>query len=103
MGHAKVEKFVPTDEMEFIPSHKQHSLFSNLTPEDITRVLGVEPKLGSRDGKCDHTWSFVVTIDGVPPIYCEIWDFMGSRWSAYGPRVIFEKAGFLSAAPVEED
>jgi hypothetical protein len=80
----------------YVPSHKQHSLPESLTVEQITEATKTEPKLGSGDGKCEHTWTFYAAEGYTdPPVVCQIWDYKGGRWSAFGPREVFESIGLL--------
>jgi hypothetical protein len=80
----------------YVPSHRQHRLPESLTVEQITIATKSEPKLGSTDGKCDHTWTFYAQENFADvPIVCQIWDYKGSRWSAFGPREVFESIGLL--------
>lgn len=76
---------------EFVSNGKEHSLNENLSPREITRLLGgIKSKGVSGDGKCKFQWDFYA--DGVP---CGIWDYKGCRWSVAGPREVFEKLGML--------
>ena len=78
-----------TKRLEFVGTHKQHSLDPDLTIEQIEAALGgIESSGPSADVKCLYEWDFYA--DGHP---CGIWDYRGSRWSAYGPREVFEKLG----------
>lgn len=80
-----------TERTTFHPTHKQHSLDEKLTPRDITQLLGGLKSSGpSGDGKCKYEWDFYA--DGEP---CGIWDYKGSRWSAYGPAEVFIKLGMM--------
>lgn len=76
----------------YISSHKMWSLPPTLSVRDIEAKLpGIEDKGRSGDDKCLHTWDFLA--DGQP---CAIWDYKGSRWSAFGPRKVFEDLGWLT-------
>ena len=80
----KIEK--PT---KFIESYLEHRLHPALTVEAIQAALpGIEDEGESGDGKVTHHWSFVA--DGRE---CAIWDFKGLRWSAYGPREVYDALG----------
>jgi hypothetical protein len=93
----------------YVPSNKQFSLSEKLTPEEITKATGVEPKEGSPDGKCTKTWTFYAAawFDGSrgEPIEiclpCQIWDYKGARWSGYGPPDAFRQIGLLP--PVKKE
>lgn len=74
---------------KWVSSHKMWSLDSSLTPRDISAALRRKIRQQPRtDSKVKHRWEFLV--DGVE---CAIWDYYGTRWSAYGPREAFEKLG----------
>ena len=71
----------------FHSTHKQWSLDPSLTKAQITKILGVQPDSGG-DGKVKANWDFYA--NGAP---CGIWDYYGAKWSAYGPREVFEALG----------
>lgn len=76
-----------------IMTHKQWAL-APVAPEVISTALGIlSDRSGSSCGKVSIDWEFLA--DGHP---CYIWDYCGRRWSAYGPREVFEALGLL---PVE--
>jgi hypothetical protein len=87
----------------YMPSHKQHELSDAFTPERITELTGATPR-PSKDGKCEYQWDFFAQTylkgDGgrdVQVVFpCAIWDFKGSRWSAFGPREVFVAMGLLT-------
>lgn len=80
-----------TPTTKWFMSSKQHSLNPSLTVEDIASKLpGIQDQGRSGDGKCTHTWEFFA--DGKE---CSIWDYKGARWSAWGPREVFEELGFF--------
>ena len=76
----------------FIGSHRTHRISSRLSPEDITNALGVE-SIGGGD-KTTIEWQFYV--NGFP---CAIWDYKGSRWSAYDPHNVMH---LVFGADIEE-
>lgn len=89
-----MKKFLITT---YMPSHKQLSLHEEITPEQITALVGQE-KGPSSDGKCKHQWEFFAATYGasgkiVHP--CSIWDYKEARWSAYGPQEVFIELGLL--------
>lgn len=76
-------------EDDFVDSHLQHSLSSELTVKDIEKALG--PKIGravSDPDKVKYQWDFLA--DGQK---CSIWDYKRARWSAFGPRYVFDALG----------
>lgn len=76
-----------------VMTYKQWSLAA-VPVDTVSQLLGFRPNgLPSCDGKVTAEWNFVA--DGQP---CSIWDYRGARWSAYGPREVFEALGLL---PVE--
>lgn len=60
-------------------------LANTLTVGDITKVLGFKPNVDDDPDKVKYSWGF--TYMGAK---CGIWDYKGSRWSTYGPDVVFE-------------
>lgn len=86
----------------YMPSHKQFSLAADIPPDRITELTGADPK-PSKDGKCKFQWHFFASkwfegeggqlTEVVLP--CCIWDYKGSRWSAYGPADAFREMGLL--------
>jgi hypothetical protein len=62
-------------------SGRDGSLSYKLTPDEITKRLGLDPVAPCDDGKTVLEWAF--TIDGKQ---CGIWDYKGSRWSYAGPK-----------------
>jgi len=72
----------------YIASYKQWSLDSRLTPQQISLALKRKVRKESAQYKVKHRWEF--TVDGED---CAIWDYYGTRWSAYGPREAFAKLG----------
>lgn len=75
---------------EFVSGGKDWSLNGQLSVRNINSLLGGKVKdIGvSADGKSTHEWMFYA--DGKP---CQIWDYKGVRWSASGPREVFEELG----------
>ena len=77
-----------------------HRLRADLEPSMIQTVLNAMAPTGmraedlgpSRDGRATHQWCFYA--DG-HEMACSIWDHDGVRWSAYGPRDVFEELGWL--------
>jgi len=55
-------------------------LSSDYTVADITRILGFKPNCEDDTSKVKYSWLF--TVNGN---LCGIWDYKGSRWSAYDP------------------
>ena len=80
---------------------RTHRLRPDLTVEDIQSALDSlahrhipVPDLGpSTDGKATHQWCFYA--DGHEKA-CVIWDYRGERWSAFGPRDVYEELGWLA-------
>lgn len=73
----------------FTESWKQWGLDPNITPEQIDAALpGVERQEESDDGKVTLAWDWFA--DDRP---CSLWDYRGKRWSAFGPREVFEQLG----------
>jgi hypothetical protein len=76
-------------------SFKRWSLDRRLTPRNISAALKRKVRRNPKeDPKVNYRWEF--TVDGEE---CAIWDYRGTRWSAYGPREAFEKLG-LDIFPV---
>lgn len=69
---------------------KQWNLSRELDIDDIQDKLGMEiVNLGvSGDEKVKNEWHF--SVDGKN---CAIWDYKGARWSAFGPKEVFDKLG----------
>lgn len=94
----------------YMPSHKQFSLNEDITPTQITELIG-EPKGPSSDGKCEYQWEFFASkylsgANGEPvnvSLPCAIWDYKGSRWSAFGPPEAFRELGLLPPKEVSDD
>jgi hypothetical protein len=90
----------------YMPSHKHFSLSTDLTPEQIEAATGAKSKGPSKDGKCKFQWEFYASrwfendhgdmVEITLP--CAIWDYKGSRWSAYGPSAAFREIGLLPPA-----
>lgn len=85
---------------DFPPSHRQFRLDEALTEDDISKALGIQPKRRRRGGKVTREWTFYaekryVVGDKIASVStgCRIWDFSGSRWSAYGFPEAFEQVG----------
>jgi hypothetical protein len=72
-----------------VGDHRTGTL-SNMTAEDIARVLGFEANCQDDPDKVKYSWGF--EADGV---HCGIWDYYKSytlnSWSLYGPKEVFEK------------
>ena len=75
---------------EFFSSHKQHSLNPRLSRLDIQTKLGSNVTEDQPGDKVNHEWRFYA--DGAE---CAIWDYKGTKWSAYGPWEVFEKLGMF--------
>lgn len=62
---------------------------SDVTVQDINKVLGFTPNVQDDPCKVEFSWGF--TADG---IRCGIWDYKGSAafrsFSTFGPRKVFE-------------
>jgi hypothetical protein len=69
------------DEPEFHSTSRMGGLSPSLTTHQISTRLGVNPTLGSHDGKVSYRWQF--TVNGE---LCAVWDYKGTRWSYYGPK-----------------
>ena len=54
------------------------------TVKEINKILGFEPNVQDDPDKVKYSWGF--KVDGQP---CGIWDYKGSRWSTYGPKIVF--------------
>jgi hypothetical protein len=84
----------------YAPSHRQFRLSADLTPEQITAALGIEPKRPNND-KVSLQWEFYAELmyrlpDGgtaSTSTGCKIWDYCDARWSAYGWPEVFEQLG----------
>jgi hypothetical protein len=82
-------------------THRTHRLRPDLSVEDIQSTLdGMAhkhipvPDLGPNiDGRSQHQWCFYA--DGHAKA-CVIWDYRGERWSAFGPRDVYEELGWLA-------
>lgn len=63
---------------------------SNVTVDEINRILGFDPNCEEDSAKVKHSWGF--KVDGQ---HCGIWDYKGSEqfnsFSTYGPASIFVK------------
>ena len=89
--------------LSYAPSHRQFRLDEDLTPEQITKAVGVEPLMrDSGDGKVTMQWTFWAEATFRRPdnkghlstsTVCKIWDYQGSRWSAYGWPEAFRAVG----------
>ena len=74
---------------DFIQAHLEWRLDPRITIEQIEAALpGIEDEGESADGKKDHAWWFLAGSHE-----CGIWDMRGLRWSAFGPREVFEQLG----------
>ena len=74
---------------DYVASYKQWSLDSRLSVQNISHALKRKVRQQKReDSKVKHRWVF--TVDGDE---CAIWDYYGTKWSAYGPRAAFAKLG----------
>jgi hypothetical protein len=96
MDMARIDHMKPVAKMsyrptgEFVQSYKQWALDPSISVRAINKALtGIEDKGRSSDGKCTHHWDFVADDKHV----CSIWDYKGARWSAFGPREVFEAMG----------
>lgn len=89
---------------DYAPSYRQFRLSEDLTPEQITKALGMEPIIREPGGKVTMEWRFwaEATWMKTPAVghcststCCKIWDYdQGeSRWSAYGWPEAFEQVG----------
>ena len=66
--------------------HKQFTVNPNLTPGDVTRMIGFPANVKDDPDKVKRSWGF--TVDGER---CGVWDYKGSRWSAWGPLEALQK------------
>jgi len=94
--------FWPLRITRYAPSHRQFILDENLTPEQITAALkGIEPKIFPDGDKVTLQWQFWAELTyelpdggfGSTSTGCKIWDYSGTRWSAYGWPEAFEQVG----------
>ena len=89
--------------LTYAPSHRQFRLDETLTPEQITTAVGVHPQLRPDGDKVTMQWQFWAEATFMKPggghlstsIGCKIWDYRGSRWSAYGWPEAFRAAGLM--------
>lgn len=90
----------------YAPSHRQFRLSEDLTPEEITTALGMEPTHRDPGGKVTMEWRFWAEVSwmnapevghGSVSTCCKIWDYdQGeSRWSAYGWPEAFAQVGLI--------
>lgn len=83
---------------DFIQAHLQWRLDPRITIEQIEAVLpGIQDDGASADGKNDHAWWFLADTKE-----CGIWDMQGVRWSAYGPKEVFEQLGLANIGGPED-
>ena len=71
-------------------SHRMFGLSESLTKEDIVAVLGFEPNIKDDPEKVKNSWGFRVHLKNGDHDRGAIWDYKGSRWSAFGNKEIFE-------------
>ena len=64
----------------FVSSYKTNSIDEDVTYDDIVKILGFPPNVADDPDKVTASWTF--TVAGK---ICAIWDYRGSRWSAYDP------------------
>ena len=55
-------------------------LSDKLTVGQITSLIGFKPNAVDDPSKVTASWAF--TVNGQS---CAVWDYKGSRWSAFGP------------------
>lgn len=87
----------------YAPSSRQFRLDETLTPEQITEALGIEPLRLEDNVKVTLQWKFwaEATFPRAEGRYlstsigCKIWDYDGSRWSAYGWPEAFQQVGLI--------
>lgn len=102
-GYDPGEEFWPIRITSYAPSHRQFRLDEDLTPDQITSAVGVEPKVRPDGDKVTLQWTFWAELvfrlpdggTGSTSIGCKIWDYSGSRWSAYGWPEAFEQIGLV--------
>lgn len=83
---------------KFVESHLQHRLHPAITVEQIEAALpGILDEGESGDGKATHTWHFMADGQG-----CGIWDMRGLRWSAFGPKEVFNALGLEIIGGIED-
>ena len=75
---------------------RDRRISSGLSPADIDAALGIGTTTPCDGGKTEWEWAF--TADGY---LCGIWDYNGTRWSAYGPRWVFVE--LFGEANVDKD
>lgn len=71
-------------------SHRMFGLSSSLTKDDIEKVLGFKPNIDDDPDKVTSSWGFRVKFSDGDHDRGAIWDYKGSRWSAFGDRDIFD-------------
>jgi len=70
---------------DFPGKYRTGGLCSSVTPEEIAEALGFEANVDDDPDKVTQSWGFqCMGMD------CGIWDYKGSRWSTYGPAIVFE-------------
>lgn len=76
-------------ERKLIESYLQHRLDPRITVQQIEAALpGIRDEGASWDRKVEHHWAFQADDQE-----CAIWDMRGLRWSAFGPKEVFEQLG----------
>lgn len=70
------------------PTHKQHSLSSKHTKKNIDQILGNVKSTKNPHEKTKYEWNFYINDQT-----CAIWDYYGTRWSAYGPKDLLMAIG----------
>lgn len=72
------------------PGGSRTGTLSNITVNEITKILGFKPNCEDDKSKVKHSWGF--KADNVP---CGTWDYRGSekynRFSTDGPKEVFIK------------
>ena len=66
-------------------------LSPNITMADIIKKLGFKPNIWDDPHNVTASWGFDATLDDGSTHRCAIWDYCGRRWSAYGPKPIFDE------------
>ena len=85
------------NEIEIYPcttvgSHKTGSLPCDMSPENISEVLGFEPNIDDDPDKVVYSWGAHVVDQETNESYdIAVWDYKGSRWSTYGNPDVLER------------
>jgi len=71
--------------------HLNQCISPDITMVEINKKLGFKPNIWNHLKNVSAAWGFEVTLDNGSTHRCAIWDYHGRRWSAYGPKPIFDE------------